>query len=413
MKFKPKTLDQSYIIVNPEISPDLPYLWDTHSLAISLGVPPKDLGFLFSMQKQSAYRDVKRFIFKNKSLPNGKLEDKIIKTLRRSSLGYDYFFIPKNNGKGRRLITNPKPKLRKIQKAINDQILSKLPIHSMALAYRNKEDMPEDWTWQKGVFAAAGNKHVMGEADIKSYFTSITTQHVINLLMRHTNYNKEVCWALAKCCTDMGVVQQGSLTGPIISNIIMYDVDERITQRLAERGWTVGRYSDNYMFGKNWDSSENPWEENFDIESAMQYPLDVIKEELLKEGFKLNEQKCWVAPNAEAKPIMNLSLHVKLNIPKRTYYQLKASVHNFSVKKRVPELFKNDLETYFRILRGKLNYWQKINPKIKPLQDLLLQTDPTCMNPADYTALPRWNNQWERTRIQRIKLDKMEKKFNE
>jgi len=339
---------------------------------------------------KKVYQSILHFASNQKKVPNKYIQNKLLTPLKHRSDNYDYFFVPKSTGRGIRLIANPKSELREIQSYIKDNILEQLPISEIAMAYIPKEKKPDGWTWQKAVFETAGNRDYFGEADIKSFFDHMTATHVYNLFKTYTRYSTGTCRKLTNYCTNMGTVPQGSITGPTISNLIMYQTDLKLQKMLNKQGWTIGRYSDNFMFGYNKKKNDKNFKTSKKQEAFLNYPLNTIRRLLLKRGFQLHEEKCWVAANSEGHPVMNLSISQKLNIPAKTYNELRNATYNFVVKKRVPIQYKGNVKGYYISLKSKLSYWTKIAPKVKKTADILLTINPQKIKNEDYTYV--YNN---------------------
>jgi len=331
------------------------------------------------------YKGVLQFTSNQKKMPGKFIQHKILAPLKACSDNYDYFFVSKSAGNGIRLIANPKKEMKEIQSYIKENILEQLPISDIALAYIPKEKKPAGWTWQQAVFETAGNKDYFGEADIKSFFDNMTETHVYNLFRTYTPYSVKTCKTLTNYCTNMGTVPQGSVTGPTISNIIMYETDVKLQKMMKKQGWSVGRYSDNFMFGYTKKKNDKHFKTPNKQKTFLNYPLNTIRRLLKKQGFQLQESKCWVGANNEGRPVMNLSISQKLNIPAKTYNKLRSNTYDFVVKKRVPMQYKGNLKGYYTSLKGKLTYWAKIAPKVNKTTALLTSINPNKLKDSDYT----------------------------
>jgi len=386
------------------INEKLPYIFNVHSAAILLKTKPRDLTVTITFKNHPTTKLLKKYMKEKGSVPR-----EINPKLQRL-LAYNYSAIPKKSG-GYRIIADPKPYIRYVQSSINTEILSKIPVHKIAIAYIHKEDN-ENMTWQQRISEVATGKTLIGTADISKFFDSINYHMVYDTLIKETGYNNEVCWLLTHLMTDLGHTPQGAITSPAISNIIMKEADEEVYQEFKKRGWDIVRYSDNYVFGKTVNIYEEKDYESYSIEDECQVPIDLLRNILSKYGFKMNEEKSWCTTNENHKPIMGMMFYVKPNAPKYIYNLLRWSVHNFVSKKEVPEVYKGNVNKYYRALLGKLNYWAKINPdrftktkeKLKEFKESL--ADKNIETAFEYTYVSKYNKFWNDIIHKQTKIEK-------
>lgn len=373
------------------IKPEFPFIWDLHSTALLLGVTPQDISYMVSVRKlpwvKNAITEMKK---------TGKPDKQL---LSLQNLGYTYFTIPKKSG-GFRLLAAPKTKLRVVQAVILQEILKKIPIHSIASAYVPKDLKYEGWSWQNAIWDVAKDSFLVGTADITDFFSSIDYHMVNDALREETGYNKEVCWVLTQLLTEFGVTPQGALTSPALSNIIMKKIDAEVEETFNNNGWLVTRYSDNYVFGKQID----PYSETLIGEESM-WPIDTLKEILSRNGFKINEKKSWCREKSAMKPFMGLVAYEKLNSPRYVYEKLRNAVHTFVDKREVPSLYQNDVRKYFLALRGKVNYWMRINStRYQKLKDKLASVNDSFYD-APFHFIKKYNLYWRDTKLKQSKYD--------
>lgn len=109
-------------------------------------------------------------------------------------------------------------------------------------------------------FIDAAKKHIGSKwvysVDIKDFFQSITEERVIESL-QYIGYRRESAETLAKlCCLDKRLAQ-GSPASPIISNIYMRDIDNKLLDIGEKLELVVTRYADDIVFSGNNSSIEN------------------------------------------------------------------------------------------------------------------------------------------------------------
>ncbi len=366
---------------------DLPPIIDVVTLAEALGCcSPQQIGYYVQLQKSPMLNEIRKQLKRTGKLPP------IAHSFKKNMLGYDYFTLPKKSG-GFRLISAPKPWTSKVQYAIKSQILDKLPVHpEVAIGYIPKESRPEGWTWQKAIHGVLGNAELFAKADIHNFFGSISHRLIKDKLMKYTKYNGLVAAILTYLMTDMGFAPQGAITSAGISNFIMLEADEELKNRIAERGWSVVRYADDYVFGKK---EFDPFSDETSMEEEGKWLFDTLEDVLKGIGLTLNRKKCDIFPKWQQKPIMGLVDYVKLNIPRRYYDRLKAAVHNFTVKGQVPEAYVGKEMTYLRALKGKVAYWNHINPqKLGKLRKELVDLNGEFIKARNFSGIKTPKNFW-------------------
>ena len=174
-----------------------------------------------------------------------------------SSDHYSRFEIPKRNGK-KRVISSPKPAMRKAQAWVRENILSDMKYHEAAMAFRPGQSIVDNAQIHAGA-------DVIIRIDLKDFFPSIGFDQV-RLLFQSLGYNGGVSTVLALICTDSprakvvldGLTQwaalaprslpQGAITSPDLANLIAYNLDTRLSAYAEKSGWKYTRYADDLVF---------------------------------------------------------------------------------------------------------------------------------------------------------------------
>ena len=260
-----------------------------------------------------------------------------------SSFYYEYS-IPKRSG-GFRLISSPYPVLLRVQRWINESILSKVNVNSSAKGFI------------KGVSIVDNAKPHLGHSvvfktDIKDFFPSVTINRV-RLIFKRLGYSKKIAFALASLCCLDGVLPQGAATSPTISNIILKRLDARITGLAHRFELTYTRYADDLTL------------------SGAYFParlVNYIDEIISDEGFTVNKEKSRIIREGNQQIITGVSIasgNVKL--PREIKREIRKNVHC---------VIKNGLfahmehigifdPIYMERLIGKLYFWKSLEPDNK------------------------------------------------
>lgn len=219
-----------------------------------------------------------------------------------------------------RTICVPEPDLMRLQRWIAQNILANTTSHPASFAY-----IPD-----RGVLKAA-ERHCnctwLVKMDIRSFFDSVGERQVYRVF-RSLGYGSLLSFELARICTRLreeepqgvgasygvrdyhqareGRLPQGAPTSPVLSNLIMYRLDQHLTQYVVGLGWVYTRYADDMAFSTTDRSSRR---------RARQLVAQV-KQSLMAFGLAPNETKTVIAPPGARRIV--LGLQVDGSIPRLT-----------------------------------------------------------------------------------------------
>lgn len=276
---------------------------------------------------------------------------------------YHNAYIPKRDG-SLRTLTIPSPRLKFIQGKIVDEFLSRARVSKYAMAYRPGSSV------QKNA-AQHVRKKKLFKLDIHKFFDNIKYSDVKKYAFPEDQFSEEARVLLSVLCYYKNGVPQGAPTSPAISNIIMYDFDEKVGAWCRAKGISYTRYCDDMTFSGNF----NPVEVKFFVEDAL--------EEL---GFYLNGKKTAVIPNGKRQTVTGIVVNKRLNTTKEYRRQLRQEVYyirTFGLEDHMRRAaITDDKATYLRGLLGRMAFviqtspanYSVINDK-DYIQDLLKDLD--------------------------------------
>lgn len=239
---------------------------------------------------------------------------------------YNRFTIPKKSG-GERKISSPKGQLRLAQKWIADTLLSKVPLHASAVAYRKGMSIADNALQHK-------DSALVIRMDLKDFFPSIQIQRVRGVF-KQLGYNDALSTIFASVCTDaeriqvqvgdkkkhvaLGtkVIPQGTCTSPSLTNILCRKLDKRMCNFAQKRGMVYTRYADDLVFSSKTD--------DLNIKSFISWVRKIIKDE----GFVLNEQKTHVMRSHQRQTVTGIVVNSdhQIRISRKDIRQFRAFVH--------------------------------------------------------------------------------------
>lgn len=263
---------------------------------------------------------------------------------------YREFHIPKKNG-GFRKISTPYPSLLSCQKWIYKNILLKLPTHSSAQAYKKKHSIIGNATQHVG-------KNTLLKIDIFNFFSEIPINWVVKMFL-NIGYSKNISYALASLCCFNGVLPQGAVTSPCLSNILLYSLDERLSKLAKYFDLTYSRYADDMVFSGN------------NISPTI---INYIEDIITSYGFSLNENKTQLLKLGKRKIVTGIDISGnKMTLPRKTRRQIKQAMYFIKKYGLISHIGNEKIKNpnYILSLEGKIRFWLQIDPENNEANSLL------------------------------------------
>ncbi len=165
-----------------------------------------------------------------------------------SKTEYKEFIIPKKNGIRKINYLTHSSKLFNIQKGLT-RYFARLELPNCVKGFRKNEN------YLSYLEPHVGGKYFL-RIDIKDFFPSITDS-IIKHELEHfmvfdTQKDKEkILNLVSDVVTYNDVIPQGAPSSPIISNLVMIRIDQRITKYCQALGISYTRYADDMLFSSN------------------------------------------------------------------------------------------------------------------------------------------------------------------
>jgi hypothetical protein len=174
----------------------------------------------------------------------------VSRIVRTAPKRYKVYNIPKRSG-GERTIAQPSRELKDLQYFLMARVLSALPIHPAATAYREGLNIRDN---------ALPHVHstVLLKMDLIDFFGSIKAfdfvQHCADNGLDLANDDMEFCCQVLFWRERRGEplrLSIGAPSSPMLSNSIVYRMDCAIAELCAAEGVTYTRYADDLTFSSN------------------------------------------------------------------------------------------------------------------------------------------------------------------
>jgi hypothetical protein len=254
-----------------------------------------------------------------------------------SGTHYHRWLIPKRDG-GQRLISAPKPDLKKAQKWLAASVTEHLPVHGAVHGFLAGRGTRSNAT------VHAGAKIVV-HMDIKDFYPSITLPRVKGLL-RKAGYGEQVATVMALLCTESPrdamplrgkiyyvatgprSLPQGAPTSPSITNTICLRMDCRLAGLARVLKCRYSRYADDLTFSWHGPDADAAAKENL-VGRLLKASADVVR----AEGFRLHAKKTRVMRGGSKQEITGLVVNPApgrpaARVPRSFVRKLRAALHN-------------------------------------------------------------------------------------
>lgn len=257
--------------------------------------------------------------------------------------------IPKGNGELRELSV-PDEFLKAVQGKIAQNILVHETISPYAMAYRS------GGSTLKNALPHVGQPIVM-KMDIRQFFDHCIYPIVKERAFPAERYSEANRVLLTLLCVHRDALPQGAPSSPAISNLILRDFDNIVGSWCESHNIAYTRYCDDMTFSGDFEPSQ--------VKS-------LVKNELKKLGFFINDKKTVVLRNGQKKTITGVVVNEKPNVAASYRRKLRQEIYycqKFGVKGHMKVTGTSVSEsTYIAQLQGRINYALSINPHDQELK---------------------------------------------
>jgi RNA-directed DNA polymerase len=254
---------------------------------------------------------------------------------------YRVFSVAKKAG-GERLISEPLPSLKEIQRWILDEILRHIPLSGYAKAFREKRSIRDNAYFHV-------DRNLVLSIDIKDFFNNLRHPKVFGVFL-NLGYSTAVANMLTRLCTLKSSLPQGAPTSPALSNILMRRVDSRIAGFTRNKGIFYTRYADDMTFSG-------------DFPPGM--IIKFVQKVLHDENLEINQNKTRTRRPGQQQKVTGIIVNKKMQAPRSTRRELRQKMYyinkyGFDSHLRQTE---NSKANHIRHLLGVANFILSVNPK--------------------------------------------------
>lgn len=237
---------------------------------------------------------------------------------------YKEHWIEKRHGRGKRLISQPTSELKLVQRWLVAYELSSLPIDAHATAYKNGLSIKDHV--QPHVCS-----HFLLKLDFKDFFPSLTDSALHKRLAIDARYSDLERFILTQLLFKKARVEDvyrlsiGAPSSPFISNYLLLEFDQRLSDYCKSNSLRYTRYADDIAISSNKAGALDP-AKSF-IETLLG-DLDYL-------GLRLNEEKTVNVSKKHRRELVGLviSNQGKVSLGREEKHRLRAALHALSLGK--------------------------------------------------------------------------------
>jgi RNA-directed DNA polymerase len=248
-----------------------------------------------------------------------------------SGTHYVRWKVPKRDGSPR-LISAPKPELKRVQRWIMREVTEHLPVHGAAHGFL----LGRSIVTNAAVHAAA---RIVVKLDIRGFYPTVTMRRVKGLL-RRAGLGEQVATLMALLCTESPrdeveregktyyvavaprSLPQGAPTSPSITNALCMRLDCRLSGLARKLGCRYTRYADDLTF--SWHGPAPS-----DIGGLLRAVAMIVK----SEGFTIHDSKTRIMRKGARQKVTGLVVNEApkapdTRVPRKTIRDLRSAIHN-------------------------------------------------------------------------------------
>jgi hypothetical protein len=184
---------------------------------------------------------------------------------------YRPFTVTKADGRERRLLA-PSPALKRLQRALLEGYLARLPVHPCATAFRPGASAVLN-------ARAHARSTLIATVDLRDFFESTRATRVRQVFAGEGWHNSSL-GVLMRLCVFRDALPQGAPTSPCLSNLVNVRLDERLNGLARRAGAVYTRYGDDLTF--SWTTGRMPGGFTLDVEAV-----------LASSGYEVQPRKGW------------------------------------------------------------------------------------------------------------------------
>lgn len=220
--------------------------------------------------------------------------------------------VKKRSG-GTRVLLEPSPELKKIQRCILHRLLRRLSAHESAHGFEQGRSIVTNAQQH-------ANKDLVISADLRDFFTN-TRSGRIQAYFTFNGWTPEAVDILTRLTTWNGGLPQGAPTSPRLANLVNHAMDARLSALAKHFGGRYTRYADDLTFSF-------PTRKELPKNQTGSF-LNMVSNIVRECGYAMHgKEKLRVMTYARCQSVTGLVVNQKVALPRKTRKWLRAVEHH-------------------------------------------------------------------------------------
>lgn len=267
---------------------------------------------------------------------------------RSAPYRYKVYVIDKKRRGEKRTIAQPAREIKRLQRYIVETLLAQYPVHEAAIAYREGRSIRDN----AGPHAGEG---YLLKLDFKDFFHSIQESDFRQLILRYNPLaldeveiglvGRILFWKRER--RDKLILSIGAPSSPAVSNILLYEFDQEVSELCKQERVTYTRYADDLTFSASEGGAL----------AQIERGIGRICQSISSPKLRINRKKTVHASKAAARRVTGLVLtnDGTVSIGHQRKRELHSAVHRFKHRKLDDEQAKS--------LAGYLAFVHSVEPE--------------------------------------------------
>lgn len=248
--------------------------------------------------------------------------------IRNTDNLYSQFTIKKKNGSDR-FISAPDDELKEIQRKLSNLLQDCLSNIRESLKVEN--NYSHGFERNKNIITNAEkhkNKKWVLNLDLSNFFDDFNFGRVRGYFLKNNNFslNAEISTLIAKIACHNNKLPQGSPCSPVITNLILFSLDRRLSRICQQVGCTYTRYADDITISTN----KSTFPKNI-IKSLENEKINLNRKflkEITSSGFSLNPEKIRLHDRKCRQEVTGLTVNQFVNVDNKYARKVRSMVHH-------------------------------------------------------------------------------------
>lgn len=208
---------------------------------------------------------------------------------------------------------DPAKPLKNVQRRINRYIFSRVSFPLYLQGGIRDKSCPRDCKANATIHSGA---HIVINEDISGFFPSIKEQQVGNMWQHLFCFPPELSRFLIRLTTYEEHLPQGAPTSCYIANLIFWEHEPDVVQRLAKRHFAYSRYIDDVTISSR----------KHQCNASKTYSIQNIIGMCINHGYRINRRKHRIETAGNSMQVNNLIVNNRVSVPKAEQARIRAAV---------------------------------------------------------------------------------------